>query len=251
MGSARRKLQNSALIDTGVTILGGFSHVWDMWVIVGSMVAQHLATPTTEVLNPFGEFATATIHIVDYPTLDAGGSAAMAQLSTPDTAELTAELDGAANWLNVPSDEILLAALARTIARTLGDGVVPVDVASERRSLLDAVPLVCATARQASATEVLGGVLHALAHASEPVAHGPSEVYFNYIGAVHEETVPVQETPPDQGHALEVRIYRAADLLHVDWWYDTSRFDPYTVEELTEQFPLALFEMTSDAAAPV
>ena len=76
-------------------------------------------------------------------------------------------------------------------------------------------------------------------------------MYFNYIGAVPEETLPVQETPPGLGHALEVRIYRTASLLHVDWWYDTSRFDPYTVEELTEQFPLALFEMTSDAAAPL
>ena len=61
----------------------------------------------------------------------------------------------------------------------------------------------------------------------------------------------MQETPPGLGHALEVRIYRTAGLLHVDWWYDTSRFDPYTIEELTEQFPLALFEMTSDAAAPL
>jgi hypothetical protein len=39
--------------------------------------------------------------------------------------------------------------------------------------------------------------------------------------------------------------------LHLDWWYDTSRFDRYTVEELTEQFPFALLEMTSDAVAPV
>jgi hypothetical protein len=214
------------------------------------MVAPDLATPTTEVLNPFGEFATATTRVVDYPTADPSRSAEMGRVSTPDTTELTAELDGATSWLDVPADEVLLAALARTIARTLGDGVVPVDVASERRCLLDAVPLICATAQQASATEVLGGVHHALATASESSANGPSEVYFNYIGAVPEETVPVQKTPPALGHALEVRIYRAADLVHVDWWYDTSRFDPYTIEELAEQFPLALFEMTSDAAAP-
>jgi hypothetical protein len=214
------------------------------------MVAPYLATPTTEVLNPFGGFATATINVVDYPTADASRSAAMARLSTPDTTDLTAELDGATAWLGVPSDEILLAALARTIARTLGDGVVPVDIASEGGCLLDGVPLVCATAQQAGATEVLGGVHYALAAASEGGAHGPSEVYFNYIGAVPEGTVP-QDTPPALGHALEVRIYRAADLLHVDWWYDASRFDPYTIEELTEQFPLALFEMTSDAAAPL
>ena len=250
MGSARRKLEIVALIDTDVTVSGGFSQIWDIRAIVGTMVAPYLATPTTEVLNPYGEFATATIHVVDYPTADASRSAAMARLSTPDTTELTAELDGATAWLGVPSDEILLAALARTIARTLGEGVVPVDIASERRCLLDGVALVCATPQQASATEVLGGVHHAVAAASESAALGPSEVYFNYIGAMPEQAVPVQDTPPALGHALEVRIYRAADLLHVDWWYDTSRFDSYTIEELTEQFPLALFEMTSDAAAP-
>jgi hypothetical protein len=189
--------------------------------------------------------------VVDYPTADASRSAAMARVSTPDTTDLTAELDGATQFLGVAPDEILLAALARTIARTLGDGIVPVDIASERRCLLDGVPLVCATPKQADATEVLHGVRRALAVASERSAQSPSEVYFNYIGEVPQETVPVQETPPALGHALEVRIYRAAELLHIDWWYDTSQFESYTIEELTEQFPLALFEMTSDAAAPV
>jgi hypothetical protein len=215
------------------------------------MVAPHLTTPSTQALNPFGDFARATVHVVDYPTADASRPAIMARLSTPDTTELTAELDGATAWLGVASDELLLAAMARTIARTLGDGVVPVDVASDGRCLLDGVRLVCATARQADATEVLGGVRHALAAASERSAEGPSEVYFNCIGTVAESTLSVQETPPALGHALELRIYRAADRLHVDWWYDTSRFDAYTIEELTEQFPLSLFEMTSDAAAPL
>ncbi|MEO3760528.1 hypothetical protein ABGB19_19865 [Mycobacterium sp. B14F4] len=174
----------------------------------------------------------------------------MAKLSTPTSAELTAELDGAAEWLDLPADEILLAALTRTIARTLGEGVVLVDIASERGSLLDAVPMVCATARQASATEVLGNVHRALADASEHVAAEPSEVYFNYIGEAPAETVPVQETPPGLGHALEVRVYRTVDGLHVDWWYDTSRFESYTITELTEQFGLALIEVTSDALPP-
>ncbi len=61
----------------------------------------------------------------------------------------------------------------------------------------------------------------------------------------------MQDTPPPGlGHALEVRVYRADGDVHVDWWYDTSRFESYTVQELTEQFPLALFEMTSDALPP-
>ncbi len=46
---------------------------------------------------------------------------------------------------------------------------------------------------------------------------------------------------------LELRAYRADDLVQLDWWYDTRSFDPYTVEELAEQLPLALIELTSEA----
>jgi hypothetical protein len=217
------------------------------------MVAPYMATTATEVLNPFSEFAAAKIHVVDYQTVDASRPAGMSRLSALDTDELTAELDGATEWLGVAPDEILLAALARTIAKTLGEGVVPVDVASERGALLDGVPLVCVTAVQAGATEVLRSIHRTLATASERAADGLSEVYFNYLGEVPDESVPVpvQETPPGLGHALELRVYRTGGLVHVDWWYDTSRFEDYTIEELTEQFPLALYEMTSDAMPPM
>ena len=214
------------------------------------MVAPYMATPTTAALHPLGAFALATVRVTDYDVADASRSASMAKLSTPTSEELTAELDGATQWLALPADEILLAALTRTIARTLGSGLVHVDIASERGSLLDAVPMVCATAQQAGATEVLANVHRALASASEHVAAAPSEVYFNYIGEAPGQTVPVEETPPGLGHALEVRVYRAAGDVHIDWWYDTSRFESYTIEELTEQFSLALIEMTSDALPP-
>ena len=35
--------------------------------------------------------------------------------------------------------------------------------------------------------------------------------------------------------------------MQLDWWYDTRSFDAYTVEEFTEQLPLALIELTSEA----
>ena len=72
------------------------------------------------------------------------------------------------------------------------------------------MPCVCATAQQADATDVLRGVHHTLASASESAAGGMSEVYFNYLGEVPEDSVPapVQETPPGLGHALELRVYR-------------------------------------------
>jgi hypothetical protein len=215
------------------------------------MFAPYMAGPSSEVITAFGDCPTATLNVADYDVADGVGSSTMARLSTPATSELAAELDGAASWLGVAPDELLLAALGRTISRVIGDGVAAVDVADDRRWLLHAVPLVCAPAQQASATELLAGVHHALGAASNHGAHPSSEILINYVGAVPEETMPLHETPPGLGHALELRVYRAAGLLHVDWWYDTSRFECYTVEELTEQFPFALFEMTSDAAAPL
>lgn len=213
------------------------------------MVAPQLPMTANEAFNSVAQFAIAAIHIVDYDAPDATRPAGMVRLSMPDTEELTAELDGATEWLGVPSDELLLAALARTIAKTLGDGIVPVDVASERGSMLDAVPLLCATAQQADASQMLSGVHRLLTSATERLADGMSEVYFNYLGEVSGDAVPVrvQEAPPGLGHALELRVYRTEGQVHVDWWYDGSRFEPYTVEELAEQFPRALYEMTTDA----
>lgn len=217
------------------------------------MVASQLPMTANEAFNSVSQFAGAPIHIVDYDAPDVTRPAGMVRVSTPETEELTAELDGASEYLGAASDEILLAALARTIAKTLGDGVVAVDVASERGGMLDAVPLLCATAQQANATEMLGGVHRLLTSATESVADGMSEVYFNYLGEVSEESVPVpvQEAPPGLGHALEMRVYRFEDRVHVDWWYDTSHFEPYTVDELAEQFVLSLYEMTSDALPAV
>ena len=217
------------------------------------MVAPQLPMSANEAFKSVTEFALATIHVVDYDAPDATRPAGMVRLSTPNTEELTAELDGASEYLGVACDELLLAALARTIAKTLGDGIVPVDVASERGSMLDAVPLLCATAQQADATHMLGGVHRLLTSATERIADGMSEVYFNYLGEVSADSVPVpvQEAPPGLGHALELRIYRTEGGVHLDWWYDTSHFEPYTVEELAEQFPLALYEMTTDALPAV
>ena len=82
-------------------------------------------------------------------------------------------------------------------------------------------------------------------------APAPAEIFFNYLGAVPDvsSSQPASEAPT-RGHALELRVYRTAGVLHLDWWYDTRRFYPSTVEELTEQFPLALIELTSDALGP-
>jgi len=217
---------------------------------VSYMVAPYLADQTSDMTYPVDTLAMATLRVVDHDIAD-GASPVLAKLSTLPSDEVTAEVDGATEWLGVAADEILLAALGRTIARTIGDGVVAIDVTGERRWLLHAIPLLCATSEQASPTDMLRDVHCTLTATPAPSAPLSSEVFLNYIGLLSEGTDPSYETPPGLGYSLELRVYRTDGLLHLDWWYDSTRLDRYTIEELSEQFTLALFEMTSDAAAPV
>jgi hypothetical protein len=179
------------------------------------------------------------MQMVDHDIADRPRPSDMKRLSAPLSRTLTLELDGAQRWLRVTTQEILLAALGRTFARTRGDGVVVVDAAGTARS----VPLTCVSAQQATATEMLGAVRRALQDFD-----APADVRFSYLDS--NATARIRKTPPGLGHALELRVYRSPGVLHMDWWYDTRRFDPYTVEELTEQFPLALIELTSEAVPP-
>ena len=188
------------------------------------------------------------LRIVDHDVVEASRFSKLERLATPPTSELTAELDGAAAWLDLTASEIILAALGRTIARTIGDGVVAVDVTGERHWLLQPLPLLCATAGQVDATEMLGMVHRALAAGGDHSTHAASEIFVNNAGDVSD--APVDGIPPGLGYALELRVYRMDGEIHLDWWYDTGRFDAYTVEELMEQFRLSLFEMTSDASPP-
>ena len=56
--------------------------------------------------------------------------------------------------------------------------------------------------------------------------------------------------PAQLGHVLELRAHRRGGVVVLDWWYDTRSFEPYTIEELAEQLPLTLIELTSEATAP-
>jgi hypothetical protein len=182
------------------------------------------------------EFASSPLRIVDHETADAPAAADLARISAPLDSILTGELDGAQWYLGVAGEEILLAALGLAIARTIGEGVVLVDVAGHS----GAVPLSCTSAGLATATESLGAVHRSLSGrptAPKIAAAPPSEIFFSYLGA-----------EPGLRHALELRAYRAGDIVQLDWWYDTRSFDAYTVEELAEQLPLALIELTSEAS---
>jgi len=195
--------------------------------------------------------AITTLQFFDYHVARRPRPDDLAIVSAPLTSMLTAELDGARSYLGVPAEEILLAALSRTIARTLGDADLAVDVNANGGFT---VVLPCRNPRSAGATEVLQGV-HRAVLAAPRGAPPSSDVFFTYTGAAPElvshDVVPPVEALPSLGHALEVRVSRTTDSIQMDWWYDTRRLDPYTVEELTEQFPLALIDVTSDALPPV
>jgi hypothetical protein len=184
------------------------------------------------------DFASTAFQVVDHQTAEPPQTAHLAKLSAPLTSTLTGELDGAQWYLGVATEEILLAALGLAIARTIGEGVTTVDVAGH-----GAIPLTCVTAQHATQTEMLGDVVRTMAAgptAPRLAAKPHSDVFFSYLGS-----------EPGLRHALELRAYRADDVVQLDWWYDTRSFDRHTVEELAEQLPFALIQLTSEAAPPL
>jgi len=93
-------------------------------------------------------------------------------------------------------------------------------------------------------------------------AEAPSDIHFRYEGVIPElpsvdapvqfdsdTAMPVRETLPGLGHAVELRVYRCSGVLHLDWWYDTRRLQRATVEALMAGFPVALSELIKEAIA--
>jgi hypothetical protein len=180
----------------------------------------------------------ATLRVIDHDIAGPPRPDDLAKLAAPLTSMLAAELDEAQRYLRIPTAELLIAALARTIGRTIGSGELSVDVLG-----VGPVPLGYATSRKASATKVLRAVHHTLS-AISPTSP-PADMLFSYVGGA--APAAYEQALPSRGHAVELRVYRSAGELQMDWWYDARRLDAATVEELTEQFPLALIELTSEA----
>jgi hypothetical protein len=191
----------------------------------------------------------ATLQVTDHDASGRPTGDDLAVLSAPLSDVVTQELDGASAALGVTVEDVLLAALGRTIERTIGEGVLAVDVTGYGGAL-QPVMLSCAGPQRIDASQMLAGVHHTLASLStrlgvqgvpeDPNGQPVSDVLFVYGTA----------GPVGLGQLLEVHAYRNGDVVVLDWWYDTRSFDPYTIEELSEQFPYGLIELTSEAAAP-
>ncbi|MFN8033428.1 MAG: hypothetical protein U0Q47_09040 [Mycobacterium sp.] len=164
----------------------------------------------------------------------------LVRLSVPLTPVLTAELDGSVESAGVGVEELLLAALGRAIARTIGVGVVTVS----GLTTVAPIRLCCATERELNADGLLADVRRALAVPPQP-APAPAEVVFSFLGLPPDPSLgPLQVI---DGPALGVLAYRSGDVMRMDWWYDDRRLDRCTVEELAAQFRLGLIGLTSEA----
>ncbi|MGE2835901.1 type I polyketide synthase [Mycobacterium sp. SMC-4] len=223
----------------------------------------------------------------------------LVRLSTTLDPADTAEMDDARRRLRRPVEEILLAALGRTVGATVGEGAVTVDMGGRARSVLKpdvdlqrtvgfftAVHPVVVTAAPSSAvgaTQMLDAVretLKAVPHFG--VGYGllrylyaptarvlgaarGADILFSHVGTIpdlpaeqpddapvrfdSDTSMPIRDAVPGLGHALELRVYRAAGVLHLDWWYDSRRLGPTDVESFARQYSSALLDITREALA--
>jgi phthiocerol/phenolphthiocerol synthesis type-I polyketide synthase E len=91
----------------------------------------------------------------------------------------------------------------------------------------------------------------------------PADIFFSYVGTIPDlpsvpagdapiqfdadTAMPVRAVVSGLGHAVELRVYRAAGVLHLDWWYDSRRLGSSDVESLAQQFAATLMELTRQA----
>lgn len=220
------------------------SQFWDTHCILSYMVAplfqdrvyvdDFTASGFELVIGHAHDIAT-SLTLADYDVDGAPTGSDLRRVPVPLPAVLSAELDGAAAHLGVLDGKILLAALGRTVARTIGSGVVAVDVDSH------IIALDCVMPSELDATQLLAHVCSALAGSTvRQPGQTLAELAFRCAG-------PVSAGEPLEGHLLELRAYRSNGVVQLDLWFDARRFDAYTVEELAEQFPQALIEITSEA----
>ena len=232
---------------------------------------------------------SATMRLADEGVAEPPHAADLTRLPSTLTAVQTEAVDNARRRIRMTMDEVLLGALASTIAQVAGDGVVAVDLQGAGRSVLKPdvdlrrtvgwfttiypVPLTCTTDTRgaidlfADVHEMFSSVPHygigygLLRHMFLPTARQlaatrPADIHFSYLGTIpvppsgegpvvfdSDTDMPVRETIPGLGHAIELRAYRFSNTLHVDWWYDTRRIESATAEALAQRYPAVLAEL--------
>jgi phthiocerol/phenolphthiocerol synthesis type-I polyketide synthase E len=161
-----------------------------------------------------------TLRVADTEISGAPGADDLTRVPTALTPEQTSQIDNARRLLQSSTDEILLAALARTIAITVGDGVAAVDLAGAGRSVLRPevdlrrtigwfstiypIALPCVNLAGASAAQLLEEVSrtvkavphHGIGHGLLRYLHAPTaallaagaqaDVFFTYLGMIPE-----------------------------------------------------------------
>jgi phthiocerol/phenolphthiocerol synthesis type-I polyketide synthase E len=270
---------------------------WRDWSLRTASLATHpaildtrdfwLETSSRSTLRPADPGITEPPHADD-----------LAKMPSTLTVDQTSELDDARRALGWSIDEMLLAALSRTVTETIGTGVLAVDLEGAGRSVLRPdvdlrrtigrfttvypVALQCATAGDSTASEVLTTVRDTLKsvphygigygllrHLYAPTARLLSavqgaDIHFRYAGMIPQlpsieaplqfdtdAAMPVRDTIPGLGHAIEFRVYRHSGVLHLDWWYDTRRVQGARAEALARCFPTALRELIQEAMTAV
>ena len=80
--------------------------------------------------------AGSTLHVLDHDVVGRPGVDDLVRVPSALSAEAANDIDRARRMFQFTIEEVLLGALARTIAQTVGDGVVAVDLAGDGRSVL-------------------------------------------------------------------------------------------------------------------
>ncbi|ORA38796.1 hypothetical protein BST13_04185 [Mycobacterium aquaticum] len=169
----------------------------------------------------------------DYPTATPPRETDMATMTSALDDVLGEELAGARAAMGSSAEEILLAALGRTIARTIGDGVLEVDVDGD---VVRRASVACSAHRSLSGYDLLTTVTRVPGRSR---GHSRADVHFGYDAAGRGSAMST-------GYLLSLHVQPDSGAgLQLEWTYDTRGFDPATVAELAEQFPFALIEVTS------
>ena len=217
-------------------LLSPTSAKWRDWSLRSGALATHPAVLDT--CDFWLESASkATLRLGDREITGQPRSSDLVRLPSTLTVDETAELDDARRKLGVSMEEVLLAALGRTIADTVGEGVVSVDVEGAGRSVLRPAvdlrrtigrfttiyPTALRCAQDGAAADQLSAVHDSLKsvphhgvgygllrYVYAPTARllaalGPSDIHLRYIGMIPEP--PVLDAPVqfDSDAAMPVR----------------------------------------------